>query len=129
MNPHAPFIAGYISTKRSHSKWGHHRNLVPPQLWHYTIIKSFIKNEFFFPMDSNTHVVASPSRIINLESFKMYFMYNKVTVDTSFLSTCKFQTYFFVWKKHYYFFQKDGVCIFYQWRALWYKFWKNVKIK
>jgi hypothetical protein len=57
-------------------------------------------------MDSNTHVVASPSRIINLESFKMYFMYNKVTVDTSFLSTCKFQTYFLYEKSFFSFFKK-----------------------
>jgi hypothetical protein len=120
---------GYISTKRSRSKWGHNWNLVPPQLWHYTIIKPFIKNESFFSMDLNTCVVASLSRIINLESLKMYFMYNKVTMDRSFLSTCKFQMYFFVWNFIYLFSQKDRVCILYQWRAFWYTFWKNKKIK
>jgi hypothetical protein len=69
-------LAGYISTKKSHSKWGHHWNLVPPpQLWHYTIIKPFIKNHFLiFFMDSNTCVAASPLRIINLESFKILYI-------------------------------------------------------
>jgi hypothetical protein len=120
---------GYISTKWSHSKWGHYWNLVPSQLWRYTIIKPFIKNDFFFSMDLNTCVVTSPSRIINLESFKKYFMYNKVTVDMSVLSTCKFQMYFFVWIFFYKNFKKMKCASYINEGPLWYTLWKNKKIK
>jgi hypothetical protein len=55
-------------------------------------------------MDLNTCVVASPSRIINLESFKMYFMYNKIIVDRSFVNfkcTFLYEIYLFIFSKRW----------------------------
>jgi hypothetical protein len=50
----------------------------------------------FFSMDPNTCIVASLSTIINLESFKKHLCKKQKTMDKSFLSTRKFQMYFFV---------------------------------